>query len=263
MNMKKILLSVVAMAIPALMAAAAPEGALYLLGLNGIDTPEESLALAFDENRTEDDIDEGVYRWNNPQIELTQVGEFTVATADKSLVLGYDPDNFMGASNELSATSSMMYLRKDGQPVNCTLSPGNYSVSVVLFEADPEDAESADSWIIQMKSLDAEEETGNYYLLGFGGEEEEAGVSNKFVKTVEEIDGETVISYSYRNSRLVHVPPASQSMIWTMMYRLAAIQLPSPTNPPWRCFRKMPLPCPVRLLRDTTLSISSRRQGSR
>lgn len=194
--MKKFLLSVTAMAIPALMSAAAPEGALYLLGLNGVDTPDESLALAFDENRTEDDIDEGVYRWNNPEIALTQAGNFNVATADKSLVLGYDPDNFMGAPNDLSSTSTMMYLCKDGQPINCTLNPGNYSVSVILFEADPEDPESADSWIIQMKSLDAEEETGSYYLLGFGGDDEEADASNKFVKSVEVIDGETVISYT-------------------------------------------------------------------
>ena len=190
--MKKFLLSAVA-ALPAMAIASAPQEALYIVGLNGVAEPQASLALAFEEDRSEDDIDEEVFRYTNPEVVITESAAFTIVTADKTFSLGYDADNFLGAPNELSATSPMMYLAENGAPVNCTLKEGNYSVNLVLFSGD---SESSDTWMIQFTSLDVAEETGNFYLLGFGGDDEEPSGANKFVKYVEEEDGETVTTYS-------------------------------------------------------------------
>lgn len=189
--MKKFLLSILA-ALPALTMSADPETPLYIIGLNGIKDTDPSMELTLSTDRTEDDIDEGIFRYSNPEITITEAGAFNIVNADKSFSLGYSPDNLMGSSNELSATAPMMYLYENGEAVNCTLAEGRYSVTLVLFGEDPENPE----WIIQFNALDVAEESGNFYLLGFGENGEIPSSANKFVKSVTEEDGETVITYT-------------------------------------------------------------------
>ncbi len=175
-------------------ASAAPEGPLYMVGLNGTSAPDTSVALNLEE-RSEDDIDEGFYRWANDEFTLAGPGQFTVTNTDGTFSIGYDANNIMGASNVLSTTSPMMYLAAGNTPINCEFSAGRYKVSLALIEADAEDPTSTDTWMISFTSLDVAEDNENYYLLGFNGGDE-PDTANKFVKTVTTEEGETVTTYS-------------------------------------------------------------------
>lgn len=189
--MKKFLLSILA-ALPALSMSADPVSPLYIVGLNGIAEADPSMELTLQTDRSEDDIDEEIFRYSNPEITISQAGAINIVSADKSFSLGYSPENLMGSSNDLSATAPMMYIYENGDPINCTLAEGRYSVSLVLFGEDPESPE----WVIQFTSLDSGDDNGNFYLLGFGEDGDIPSNANKFVKTVTEEDGETVITYS-------------------------------------------------------------------
>lgn len=145
--------------------AAAPEGNMYIIGLNGDDTPSDMNCLMLGE-RDEDDIEEGIWRWQLPEIELTAPeGSFTITDGDV-LKLGFDSDNIFGITNNLTPSQGMIYLTPDGPAVNYNLPEGVYQVYVALFE-DLEGDMGGDTWMVQIKSLSGGEESESIYLLGF------------------------------------------------------------------------------------------------
>lgn len=174
------------------MTAAVPEGNLYLMGLNGETAQTESNLFVAGE-RDEEDIDEGVWRWSIASVEVTEpTGSITIAGPD-GFSLGYDSNNFLGLSNNLSNNQNNAYLAENGPALIYDLKAGEYSVSLVVFEDIYGDM-GGDTWMLQMKSLSAGEDDENFYLIGFNGTEE-ASAASRFVKNVEEADGETIITY--------------------------------------------------------------------
>lgn len=145
--MKKTLLTVsLALLGSTTLMAAAPEGNLYLLGLNGDNTASAANHFVMAE-RTEDDIDEGMWRWSIPSVSVTaETGTVTVSD-NASFKLGFDADNEFGITNSLTATQSMVYLAPDGAPLNYNLRPGEYTVSLALFE-DLDSDMGGDTWML-------------------------------------------------------------------------------------------------------------------
>ncbi|MDE6380742.1 MAG: hypothetical protein K2L11_09735 [Muribaculaceae bacterium] len=173
--------------------AAAPEGNLYILGLNGDTTPSEANLLVLGE-RDEDDIDEGIWRWSLPEVNLT-AAEGTVTVSDgASFSLGFDEDNQFGFTNDLTSSQSMIYMAQDGPAIKYNLSEGSYQVMVALFE-DVEGDMGGDTWILQIKSLNSEEPTEQLYLLGFN-DYTEPSAACCFQKIEYTEDGETYFIYS-------------------------------------------------------------------
>ena len=173
--------------------AAAPEGNLYILGLNGDATPSEANRLILGE-RDEDDIDEGIWRWSIPEINLTAT-EGTVTVSDgASLNLGFDENNQFGFTNDLTSSQSMIYMAQGGPAINYHLSEGPYQVMVALFE-DVEGDMGGDTWILQLKSLSNEEQSENLYLLGFNGYMDPSAACS-FHKIEVTEDGETFSYYT-------------------------------------------------------------------
>lgn len=172
--------------------AADPEGDLYILGLNGVTTPDASNTLVMQE-RSEDDIDEGVWRWALDSFDIVQTeGSFTVSDG-KSLTLGFDAENVFGFANEMTEAQSMVYMAVDGPAINYTLPAGECKIMVALF-ADIDGDFGKDTWIVQIQSA-ASNTDDSYYLFGFDGVESPAS-AYRFKKIEEEIDGETVVTYS-------------------------------------------------------------------
>ncbi|MDE7347918.1 MAG: hypothetical protein K2N48_14400 [Muribaculaceae bacterium] len=173
--------------------AAAPEGNLYILGLNGESTPSEGNQLILGE-RDEDDIDEGIWRWSLPEFNLTAT-EGTVTISDgATLNLGFDENNQFGFTNDLTSSQSMIYMTQGGPAINYHLPEGAYQVMVALFE-DVEGDMGGDTWILQLKSLSTEEQSENLYLLGFNGYlDPSAACSFQKVEVTEE--GETFSYYT-------------------------------------------------------------------
>lgn len=174
------------------MNAAAPEGDLFILGLNGVTVPDASNTLVMQE-RSEDDIDEGVWRWAIDSFDLQQTeGSFTVSDG-KSLTLGFDTENAFGLTNSMTATHNMIYMAVDGPAINYSLPAGECKIFVALF-ADIDGEAGKDTWIVQIQSSVAET-NDNYYLLGFDGVDTPTSACC-FKKVEEVIDGETLITYS-------------------------------------------------------------------
>lgn len=173
--------------------ASAPEGNLYILGINGDTTPSDANCLMLGE-RDEDDIDEGIWRWSLPEIDLTATEGKVTITDGASFSLGFDEDNQFGFTNDLTSSQSMIYMAQNGPAVNYHLSEGSYQVMVALFE-DIEGDMGGDTWILQLKSLGGEEQSENLYLLGFNGYTEPSAACSfqKFEITEE---GETYSYYS-------------------------------------------------------------------
>lgn len=173
--------------------AAVPEGNLYILGINGDSTPSDANCLVLGE-RDEDDIDEGIWRWSLPEINLTATeGKVTISDGE-AFSLGFDEDNQFGFTNDLTTSQSMIYMAQNGPAVNYHLSEGSYQVMVALFE-DLEGDMGGDTWILQLKSLGGEEQSESLYLLGFNGYAEPSAACcfQKFEITE---DGETFSYYS-------------------------------------------------------------------
>ena len=174
------------------MSAAVPEGSFYLIGLNGETEQTESNHFVLGE-RDEEDIDEGVWRWSIASVEVTEAtGALTIA-GPEGFTLGFNAENVFGITNNLTNTQSMIYLTAGGPAVNYDLKPGEYTVTMAVFE-DLDGDMGGDNWILQLKSLSAEDDDESFYLIGFNGTEEASAVS-RFVKNVEEADGETTVSY--------------------------------------------------------------------
>lgn len=172
--------------------AAAPEGNMYILGLNGDNTPSEANCLVMGE-RSEDDVDEGIWRWVLPSIELTVTEGTLTLTDGVSLSLGFKEDNEYGITNDLTPAQSMLYLAQNGPAVNYALPAGEYSAILALFE-DLEGDMGGDSWILQLKSLGGNQLEESIYLLGFNGNEE-ASAACRFQYTEFTEDGETYSMY--------------------------------------------------------------------
>ena len=113
--------------------AAAPEGNLYILGINGDSTPSEANCLILGE-RDEDDIDEGVWRWSLPDINLTTAEGAVTISDGATISLGFDENNQFGFTNDLTSSQSMIYMAQGGPAINYHLSEGSYQVMVALFE---------------------------------------------------------------------------------------------------------------------------------
>lgn len=174
------------------MNAADPEGDLYILGLNGVTAPEVSNTLVMQE-RTEDDIDEGVWRWALDSFDLQQTeGAFTVSDG-KSMTLGFDSENVFGITNNMTTAQSIIYMAVDGPAINYSLPAGECKINVILF-SDIDGEAGKDIWIVHIQSSTAEA-NDNYYLLGFDGVDTPTSACC-FKKVEEVIDGETLITYS-------------------------------------------------------------------
>lgn len=173
--------------------AAAPEGNLYILGINGDSTPSDANCLMLGE-RDEDDIDEGIWRWTLPEINLTAAEGSVTISDGASLNLGFDENNQFGFTNNLTASQSMIYMAQDGPAINYNLSEGSYQVMVALFE-DLEGDMGGDTWILQLKSLSGEDQSENLYLLGFNGYMEPSAACS-FQKYEITEEGETFSYYS-------------------------------------------------------------------
>lgn len=191
--MKKTLLSASLMLLAcASMSAAAPEGNIYLLGMNGDSTPSETNLLQPQE-RSADDIDEGVWRWAIPSLGITvENGTFTIGDG-ASFSLGFDADNEFGFTNAMSATQSMIYLAEGGEAVNYSFAPGEYSLNLILFE-DIDGDMGGDSWIVQITSEGGSQDE-SYYLVGFN-ETTGAEGGHNFMREEYEEDGETYYMYT-------------------------------------------------------------------
>lgn len=174
------------------MNAANPEGDLYIFGLNGVSTPNASNTLVMQE-RSEDDVDEGIWRWKLDSFDIVQTeGSFTVSD-DKSLILGFDEENEFGFVNNMTGAQNMIYMAENGPAINYSFPSGECNIMVALF-ADVDGDMGKDTWIIQIQSASAQTDD-NYYLLGFDGMETPAS-AYRFKKIEEEIDGETMVTYS-------------------------------------------------------------------
>ena len=172
--------------------AAAPEGDLYVLGFNGATTPAPDLKLVALE-RSEEDIDEGLWRWKLENLDVTvPSGSFTISGSN-GFTLGFDADNDFGFSNEVSEKQTMMYLAEGGAPVNYNLKAGSYGFTLVLFE-DLDGDMGGDTWMVQVSSNSVSDDD-SYFLLGFNGAETPSSAV-RFVRQELEEDGETYYIYT-------------------------------------------------------------------
>lgn len=162
-----------------------PQSGFFLSGLNGETTATTNNTLTYVPG-DEDDIDEGIYRYRNDNVEIN--GECTfIIDGSEGMKIGYDPDNFMGMENILSDKSSSLYLTENGEAINCELSAGNYSVILAsMLMTDDNDVDYL-SWMIQFTNNNTEEATIAYYIVGLNGEIE-AAQSNRFITQI--IEGE-------------------------------------------------------------------------
>ena len=145
------------------MSAAVPEGSFYLIGLNGETEQTESNHFVLGE-RDEEDIDEGVWRWSIASVEVTEAtGALTIAGPD-GFTLGFNAENEFGVTNNLTNTQSMIYLTVGGPAVNYDLKPGEYAVYMSVFE-DIDGDMGGDNWMLQLKSLSADEDDESFYLI--------------------------------------------------------------------------------------------------
>lgn len=151
----------------AIMLGAVPEGNMYLLTPDAT-TPGANNELTLQE-RSEDDIDEGMWRYANVDFNIgSGSGTVTISDASGAFILGFDSENEFGIDNNLTATQNMVYLRQDGAPVNYELTPGSYTASLICMEDIYGDM-GGDSWILQLKANFATGTTQILYIAGFNG----------------------------------------------------------------------------------------------
>lgn len=171
---------------------AAPEGNMYIIGLNGETEPSDSNCLVLGE-RSEEDIDEGLWRWILPEIELTTTEGAVTFTDGASLTLGFDENNEFGFTNDITTSQGMIYLAQNGPAINYHLPTGAYQVSLALFE-DLEGEMGGDTWMLQIKSL-GESEEESIYLHGFNDYLDPTAAC-RFSKEEITEDGETFTIYT-------------------------------------------------------------------
>ena len=157
----------VAGASAAIMLSAVPEGNMYLLTPDAT-TPGANNELTLQE-RSEDDIDEGMWRYANADFNIgTESGTLTLSDASGAFILGFDSENEFGIDNNLTETQNMVYLRQDGAPVNYELTPGSYTASLICMEDIYGDM-GGDSWILQLKANFSTGADQTLYIVGFNG----------------------------------------------------------------------------------------------
>ena len=191
--MKKILLAPMLLSAVVMMAqddVTPPQTGFYISGLNGATTATENNTLAYLPSDDPDDIEEGIFRYKNTNVEVTGAGELMIVGLE-GLKLGYDPDNFMGSTNELGDKSTMMYLTEDGSAINCTLSAGSYTVILASMYDFEDDTKLG--WSIQFTNNDNYNAAAyTYYIVGFNGEDAPSQ-ENQFV--MEDVDGYAMYSF--------------------------------------------------------------------
>lgn len=166
---------------------------MYVIGLNGETAPSEANCLVLGE-RSEDDIDEGLWRWILPEYELSTTEGSITFTDGGSFTLGFDENNMFGFTNNLTISQSMIYLAQDGPAINYNLPAGSYEIALALFE-DLDGDMGGDSWMLQFKALGNVEAEENFYLLGFN-EFEDPTAACRFQKEEITEDGETYVMYT-------------------------------------------------------------------
>lgn len=157
----------------AIMLGAVPEGNMYLLTPEAT-TPGGDNELTLQE-RSEDDIEEGFWRYLNDNITIgSETGTLGISDATETFRLGFDTENEFGIDNNLTATQNMIYLRQDGPALNYELAPGSYTASLVCME-DVYGDMGGDSWILQLKANFSTADAQTLYIVGFNGCTEASG----------------------------------------------------------------------------------------
>lgn len=170
---KRLLIMSMACASAAIMLGAVPEGNMYLLTPDAT-TPGADNELTLQE-RSEDDIEEGFWRYLNDDFTIgSESGTLTLSDASGAFILGFDSENEFGIDNNLTETQNMVYLRQDGEPVNYELTPGSYTASLICME-DLYGDMGGDSWILQLKANFSTDESQTLYIVGFNGCTEASG----------------------------------------------------------------------------------------
>ncbi|MCH5226631.1 MAG: hypothetical protein J1F16_02255 [Muribaculaceae bacterium] len=143
-----------------------PQGGFYLSGINGETTQTTNNTLVYTPG-TEDiegDIEEGIYRYINEEMEISSCPDGFKAIGSEGLDLGYDANHEFYTENIINDYSSMIGMAPDGAPVNCELTPGTYKVILASFQDDPD---IPMTWTIQFTNTDSGETVTAYYITGF------------------------------------------------------------------------------------------------
>ena len=191
--MRKTLLSAMLISACAAMAIEQPQTGFYLAGINEITEKSDNNTLTYQPG-DEDDLEEGIFRYVNEAVEITEGNGTFMVIGDEGMELGYDDNNFMGALNVINDIQNMLYLKEDGYAINYKLTPGTYKVilaSMMMEEDEPL------TWMIQFVNQTTDE-TVSYYLYGFNGLTEPTH-ANMLVEQViegEDEDGD-MIMYTY------------------------------------------------------------------
>ena len=190
--MKKILLGTLLMTAFGLMAQTEivpPQTGFYLSGINGTTTQDENNTLVYSLS-DEEDAEDGIYRYINDNVNIDSCETLTIIGAE-GMEIGYDPNNFMGMENIISDKSNSLYLIEGGEPINCSLTPGNYKVMLSSFYNFEDEEGESYIWNISFTNNDTSSQVLSYYIVGLNGNDG-TDQSNQFV--AEEIEGE--VSYS-------------------------------------------------------------------
>ena len=189
--MRKLLLSAMALTTASMFAINEPQSGFYLSGINSETEATANNTLTYVPG-DEDDIEEGIYRYINEAVEITEEsGMFTIVGAE-GMMLGYDDNNIMGAFNVINNIQNMLYLKEDGDAVNYKLDAGTYKVilaSMMMEEDEPL------TWMIQF-SQNSSDETYTYYIYGLNGMDEPSQANMLVEQVFEEEDAEILV-YTY------------------------------------------------------------------
>lgn len=194
--MRKFLLSSMLFSAFCLMAqteANPPQTAFFLSGINGETTATENNTLSYIPG-DDDDIEEGIYRYGNANVVIEDCADGLSIVGAEGMIIGYDPDNFMGQENLLNDKSTNLYLIENGETINCELSAGSYNVMLASFYDFEDETESSYIWSISFTNNDTSEKTVSYYIVGLNDEDAPAQ-SNRFIEEVieDEEEGNTTM----------------------------------------------------------------------
>ena len=169
------------------MFAEAPQTAFNLIGFNGEASASETNLLEYVPGDA-DDEEEGMYRYINEDFQIESCASGFMVVGAEGLKLGFDSDNELGYTNEVTELSAVAPLAENGPAVNCTFPAGSYKVIMASMQEEGEPM----SWTIMFHKNSGEDEKEAYYLLGFEGETE-ASQSTMFLE--QKIDDTVIYTY--------------------------------------------------------------------
>lgn len=189
--MKKFLLSTMLFSAVTMMAQNAPQTGFFLSGINGETTATENNTLSYVPGDEEDEED-GIYRYVNENVVIESCENGLVIMGLEGMEIGYDPDNFLGMENIINNKSNSLYLRENGETINCELTPGNYNVMLASFFDFEDETDSSYIWNITFTNKDTSEKIESYYIIGLNGTDNPEQ-SNKFIIETLEDDSEMYV----------------------------------------------------------------------